>query len=104
MKNIFWSGYVLEDRLSGIEKVKRIIAEYGDVVNFNMFSDLSISLEIEITENRLYDLYQALNHQIQMDPTMVSSSLSTKQRVLYLNLSFSKGSGNLKINVPAVPG
>jgi hypothetical protein len=104
MKNIFWSGYVLEDRLSGIEKVKRIIATYGDVVNFNMFSDLSINLEIEIPENRLFELYQALNNHIRMDQVEVPSSLSTKQRVLYLNLSFSKGIGNLKIDVPAIPG
>ena len=77
-----------------------------DILNFNMFSDLALSLSIEIEENRITDLHKALQKVItvsEIDDDKLRSS-SQKAWIIFLNISFSKGAGKLKTTVPDVPG
>ena len=48
MENVFWIGYSNEERHSAISKIQSIISKYGDVVDFKIFSDISLSIKIEI--------------------------------------------------------
>ena len=45
-----------------------------------------------------------LTGEISMQKWESLNSISKKERTVYLNISFTKGTGNLKIEVPAVPG
>ena len=104
MKNIFWKGYTNDDRSAAINNIQGIVSTYGDVIDSKLFSDLSLSLTIEIVEARIDDLYAALHHYIHMDEDVHLASTSPKNRTVFLNISFSTGSGNLKIETPSVPG
>jgi len=50
------------------------------------------------------DLYNELIHNLGMDKFEPLNSNNKKERIIFLNITFSKGTGNLKIEVPSVPG
>lgn len=108
MKNkLNWEGFSTHDRIEGIERIKDAISRNDAyILNFNMFSDLALSLSIEIEENRIMDLHTALKKIITVSDIDVEKMISTSQRawLIFLNISFSKGAGKLKTDVPAVPG
>jgi len=104
MENLFWIAYSNEERHSVINKIQSIISKYGDVVDFKLFSDISLSIKIEIEELNINKLYDELSHNIGMDKFEYLNSIAKKERAVYLNVTFNKGTGNLKIEVPSVPG
>lgn len=104
MKNIFWTGFSNEERHSAIDKIKSAISKYGDVVDVHLFSDISLSMTVEIEENKIEPLYEELNKIIIVQKSEDVHPISKKERNIYLNITFAKGTGNLKIEVPSVPG
>lgn len=104
MVNIFWTGYSHDERHTAINTLKHIVSKYGDIVDFNLFSDISISIKIEIEEFKIDELYKDLCSFIGMDKFKSLNSTAKKERTIYLNVTFSLASGNLKIEVPSVPG
>jgi hypothetical protein len=104
MKNIFWTGYCNEERQSVIPKIQHIVSKYGDVVDFKLFSDISLTIVIEIVESKIDLLNDELKNIIGIDPIDDMHSNSSLERTIYLNITFAKGSGNLIIETPIVPG
>lgn len=104
MENIFWTGLSKEERHSAIDEIQRVISDYGYVVDVHFFSDISLSMTIEIEESKIDDLYEELTKIIEIQTTEYLHSTSKKERTVYLNITFAKGTGNLKIEIPSVPG
>lgn len=84
--------------------IKSIVTRYGNIVDFKLFSDISLTMVIEIEEFKIDKLYEELVNNIGIDKFEFLNSSSRKERTVYLNITFSKGSGNLIIEIPAVPG
>lgn len=111
-KKLNWEGYSDEERNSSIDKVKKAITSSGGyIVNFNLSSDLAINLSIEIEERKIIALHQYLSQHVKITDIEASlashsslSTSSTKEWLIFLNLSFSKGKGDFKVNIPKVPG
>lgn len=97
-------GYCGMDRFSGISAIEEVINRYGYIIDFKMFSDVSISFYIEIKENKIDELIEQLKKVITVDELKELHAYSETEDVILLNVSFMKGSGNMKIEVPAVPG
>ena len=57
MENVFWTGYCNGERYSAINKIKSVIAKFGDLVDFKLFSDVSLALKIEVEELKIDNLY-----------------------------------------------
>ena len=75
-------------------------------MNFNMFSDLTMTLSIEIPENRIIELYNAMNNVLKISDIEYNSlnqGLKKEWRI-FINISFSRGKGELKMEIPTVPG
>jgi hypothetical protein len=104
MKNIFWKGYSHAERHAAINMIQNAISKYGYLVDFKLFSDTSMGVSIEIDECKIDGLYDELTKIIDLEDFEHLNSTSTKERKVYLNITFSKGTGNLSIEVPAVPG
>ena len=71
-----------------------------------MFSDLAISLTVEIEENQISNLHRELARILQVsesEPENLNINSNSDWWIL-LNISFSKGQGNLKVETPNVPG
>lgn len=104
MENIFWTGFSAGDRHTAIDEIKRAVSGFGYIVDFHIYSDISLSMTIEIEEKNIDNLYDALTHIIDLHNFDYLNSRSNKERTVYLNIAFSKGTGNLRIEVPSVPG
>lgn len=104
MNNIFWTGYSNEERHLAINKIQAIIAKYGNLVDFKLFSDISLSMTIEIEEFKIDELYAELDKNIGINNFDLLNSISKIERTVLLNITFIKGSGKLIIEVPSVPG
>jgi len=104
MPNLFWTGYTEQERTHFLHTIQPLIAPFGDIVDFKLFSDLAITITIEIKECNINLLYKAMIAHLNMDPVTGLHLQSSKEQTLFLNISFSKGRGDLQIEVPAVPG
>jgi len=104
MEILFWSGITNEERHSAIDSIQDVIKKYGDIVDFKMFSDMSLSIKLEVAESRINALYCNLNENLSMKAFTLINPISNTERIVFLNVSFGKGTGNLTIEVPSVPG
>ena len=104
MKIIFWKGYSKEKRHTSIDTIKNIVAKYGDLVDFKFFSDISLTMVIEIEEFKIDNLYSELGKNIEIENFQYLNSTSMKERTVFLNITFSKSTGNLNIETPSIPG
>ncbi len=104
MENIFWTGFSDDERHSAINKIQSVISKYGDVVDVHLFSDISLSMTVEIEEFKIDKLYDELTKIIGVQKPEYLNSISKKERKVYINITFAKGTGNLKIEVPSVSG
>jgi hypothetical protein len=104
MENIFWKGYSNDERHSAINKILSVVSKYGDLVDFKLFSDISLSMTIEIEEIKIEKLHDELSKKIVIEKSEYLNSFSGNERTVYLNVTFAMGTGNLKIEVPSVPG
>jgi phage-related tail protein len=104
MENIFWTGYSNDERHSSMSIIKNVVAKHGDIVDFKLFSDISLTMTIEIEESKIDKLYNELKKNIGIDKFECLNSISKMERIVYLNVTFVKGTGNLITEVPSVPG
>ena len=105
-KKLNWEACSLENRIKSIERLKQIINTYGYIANFNMFSDLALGLSIEIEENKIIDLHNDLQKIVTLsdfDSKKIDVH-SNKEWIIFMNISFSEGTGNLKHEKPMVDG
>ena len=104
MNTDFWKAYSNDERHSAIDKIQSVVSKYGDIIEFKFFSDISITLIIEIMESKIGKLNDELRDILTIDKYDYYDSTSQIERTIYLNITFTKGTGNLKIEVPSVPG
>ncbi len=104
IQNIFWSAYSLEERNVALNRIKEIINQYAFISHFQIFSDLSLSMTIEAEEDKINDLYLSLSTYLKLDEFDLILNPSNKERKVYLNITFAQGQGNLKTEIPEVPG
>lgn len=104
MENIFWSAYSNDERHSSITSIKKIIANYGDIVDFKLFSDITLNMTIEIEEYKIDKLYDELKGTLGIDKFEYLNSTLKRERTIYLNVTFNKSTGNMVVEVPSVPG
>lgn len=104
MKRLYWAGISKEERHVAIDHIQHCINQYGFIADFQLFSDISIGLVIEIEAIKIQALYEALCAILQMDDMLFELTEFKAQYLIMLNITFAHSSGNMRIEVPAVPG
>jgi hypothetical protein len=104
MKNFFWTGYCSKERIVAIREIEEIISAHGFITDFKLFSDIAISIQIESEELKIDKLYTALTDYISLNEFEKLNSDSSDECLVSLNITFTKGTGDLKIEIPSVPG
>lgn len=102
--HFYWKAYCNKERHVAIHQIENIVNQYGFITDFHMFSDMEINLKIEIAENKIVRLYEALNEYMETGKYTDNGTQSTTERLIMLNITFTRSTGNLKIEIPNVPG
>lgn len=102
MKKFNWEVICHEERIKGISIVEQSINKYGFILNFKMFSDISMSMMTEIPENKINALYSDLSNLMSLSDYEAFNSVSEKEAIVFLNITFSKGTGDMRIEVPDI--
>jgi len=106
-KKVHWQGFSGEERNKVIAKIKDVVSAHGGgITDFKMFSDLDLNLSIEIEEDRIIELHHALKEILDVSDSDLEdiNNESKNEDIVFLHISFSKGKGELKIEIPEVPG
>jgi len=103
-ETIFWEGYCNSGRIIAINEIEKIISTYGFILDFKQFSDISIAITIELEEANIQKLYFGLKNYLRLKDFETADSTSKAERIVFLHVTFTKGTGDLRIEIPAVPG
>ncbi len=80
MKNIFWTGFSDDERHIAINKIQNTVSKYGDIVDFHLFSDISLSMAIEIEELKIE------NQELKDKLTLLEEKIKRIESILNLEL------------------
>lgn len=106
-RSLSWQAFSNGDRNRIIEEIKNAIsATDGYILNFNMFSDLALTLCIEIEENKIESLHKLFSSILNVSELKFQeiNQESKKEWLIFVNTSFAQGKGELKQEIPDVPG
>lgn len=104
MKKLYWTAYCDIERNIALEKIQAIISKYAFISDFKLFSDISINIIVEVETNKLDILYKELNKNIRIPSFNKDGIFYNNEIIIFLNITFIKSTGDLKIEVPHVPG
>lgn len=102
--NLFWKASTGKDRYQVIQDIEACVSRFGFISEFKQFSDLDMNLCLEVETAKIANLLSALQNILHVDDQGSKPDLHKTSQIIYLHLSFLKGTGNLTIEVPAVPG
>ncbi len=88
MSNIFFTGYSNDERHKAIIEIQNVVSTFGDIVDYKFFSDISLSMVIEIEEFKIDGLYDELRNKLGMNEFEYLNSISEKETTVYLNITF----------------
>ncbi|BDD06853.1 hypothetical protein [Aureibacter tunicatorum] len=106
-KKVNWQVCTKIERNMTIEFIKDAIDKSsGYIFNHSMFSDLDLSICIEIEERDVHDLLLEFSKLLEVNTKNMDqiNSNSSKDMFVYLQISFLKGKGDLINKIPDVPG
>ncbi len=98
------SGICSANRYAGLNLIEQLISRHCWMVDFKMFSDFSTGFVVEIEKHCIGELYAELQEVMQMDEIDIPESASDENCRLLLNVTFMHGKGDLRTEVPDVPG
>ncbi len=104
MKRYYWEGYSGLNQYDFVNRALPLINGFGDILSINRFSDLALGLLIEIDTSRINELYRALSAHLPISGYEGVDTGSDAGAYLSLSITFIEGTGDAKIEVPAVPG
>jgi len=104
MNSHYWIGICPAERIKSISEITGIADRYATILNFQKFSDISLSLMMETEECRLAGLLKDLKAILFIEGAEAIPSDSMKTCLVFLNISFTEGTGNLEVPVPEIPG
>ena len=103
MKSIFWEIISSEDRIAGINHIKAVVDRYGSIMEFKKFSDLSMSLIIEMNSTDLDPFRNRLKEVASIMSESAEDMIPGQEIMLYLNITFAHGTGDLRHEIPDFP-
>ena len=90
-KKLSWQAYAKGERNKVIDAIKSSIStNEACIVNFNLFSDLALTLSIEIEEANIVLLHNALSQIVDKSDIDIQdiNSEYKKEWIIFMNISF----------------
>lgn len=102
MNRFYWSAISNVERRKSISEISTIIGKYGFILAFQRFSDISMGITIEIEEGKVNSLYNNLKNIITIKDFENNITPSIMDCQVLIDITFTKGTGVLEIEVPAI--
>lgn len=102
LPRIYLTAICNTSRTEAITKTEAIIQQYGTILDFSLFSDVSLALVVEIHGQNIPIIMHALDSTL-----LFNDNTEPIQQINYhvfLNITFTLGTGNMKHRIPEVPG
>lgn len=102
-----WEGITSSNRNQVINELKEAISiADGAIINFTKYSDLALSLSVEIGDDKVGALHHGLEAIMKIEKKNAQKPVggSNSEVIVLLNISFAKGTGDLRNKIPDVPG
>jgi hypothetical protein len=104
-KKLYWTAYnYISERNAALAAVEQAIQPWAFITDYRMFSDMVLTLTVEVALSKVDALHAALSAMMVLDDSPSLQSESSDEIEIYLNVTFVKGSGDVRHVVPAVPG
>jgi len=104
MKRYYLTGFCIHERRCSINEMEEVVNKHGFLVDFKMFSDVSMSVTIEIQERKVDKFYLELREHMNLKHFTGPEGDSDEECLLMLHVHFAQGTGHLRNELPAVPG
>lgn len=102
MHRHYWTAISNEERIQAISDITRIVNRYAIVLNFQRFSDIAMSFLLEVEEWRLKEMRNDLKAILTLDTGVTQFIESKADCIVFLNITFAKGTGDLQIENPNI--
>ena len=103
MNRFYWSAICNKERLISISEIGAIIDKHGIILNFQRFSDISISFIIETDDDKAINLYNSLSEKVKIKESANDLINITSGCIILLDVVFTNSTGDLEIEVPDIP-
>ena len=100
MKRHYWTAICTEERLKAMADLTPIIDQYATILNFQRFSDVSLSLVLELEANKVSELQRALREVLLLEGDDVAPTNAAVDCLVLMNVTFARGKGNLEVEMP----
>lgn len=104
MRTFNWEVYCTSERTAGINLMETIINRFAYILDFHSFSDLSLSITAGVEEWRANALFDEIARNMEIEGEKPAATESKNECMIYINISFAKGKGDMRHEVPDVPG
>ncbi len=107
LKKQYWEGVTNKGRTEAINEIKDIISNNsGSIISFNRFSDMALSLMLEVEANKVNILFDILNKYMTVTGLSNESGNTNSMQdiTVFFYITFGKSTGDLSIEIPQVPG
>ncbi len=104
MRKVYWTAYARGDHYRATQRVLDRTSAWGVLSQVNRYSDLMVSVVVEIMDERLGQLLAALEEVVEVEQVEDQVVGPDHPCLLYLNVRMQDGTGDLSIETPAVPG
>jgi hypothetical protein len=99
-----WIAYSALPRNEALQKIQEAVQSPAFITDFHFFSDLSASLQIEVPGSHSAALFERLKTVATIESREALPVDNEQPVLVFLQLNFSGGSGQLRHPVPEVPG
>jgi len=104
VRRLFWELYVAGDRRAALTEIAEIVTRHGAIVESSLFSDRAASLIVELAAARIPALRAALAQRATVLGPDDAGPEAEGDSYLFLTISFAAGTGDLRREIPRVPG
>lgn len=104
MQKHYWTGICAKGRQQAIEAIAQCVNQHGTILNSTLLSDIALNLVIEVDPGKIAALYSDLGSLVRIDGADFSTPESQTTSLLLMSITFTEGSGDLRLEIPDVPG
>lgn len=101
---IYWEIISPDTEAETIQWLEENVNKHGFIIDFKRFSDLGMSVIIELYKGHINELQALFAAKFQFKENGETPGGANADAQIFLHIQFTRGTGQKRVEVPAVPG